>query len=259
MVVLPDQRFPVEGGAAAFDLFRPAGDGPFPLVVFVHGGGWISGDRTDYREEALWLAPHGYACACIDYRLAPLYPYPTPIADCQRFFSFAAQNAASLGIDTDDMTVFGNSAGGHLALMCGLCESVAGSGEPAVRPQSVVAVCAISDLRVPEQSNLPLSFTFLEQFMDGGYEGREEQWAAASPVCHLEHARGRFLIVHGTEDDVVPVDQSRSLVQRLTGLGTDVEFVELQGESHSFSWDGWSTIRSEALEFLKQGRSVRSR
>ena len=256
MVVLPDQRFPVEGGSLAYDLFRPAGDGPFPLVVFIHGGGWISGDRTDYRDEALWLAPQGYACACIDYRLAPLYPYPTPVADCQRFFTFVAANAGSLGIDSEDMTVFGNSAGGHLALMCGLSATVAGTSEPAVRPQSVVAVCAISDLRVPAESNLPLSFTFLEQFMDGGYEDREEAWAAASPVCHLEDARGRFLVVHGTEDDVVPIAQSRSLVQRLSGQGSDVEFVELQGEGHSFSWEGWSTIRQEALNFLKADQKV---
>ena len=121
MVVLPDQKYPVEGGELGFDFFRPEGEGPFPLVVFLHGGGWISGDRTMYRDEAIWLAPQGFACACINYRLAPLYPFPVPVADCQAFVRFARTNHETLAIDPNQITAMGNSAGGHLALMLGLC------------------------------------------------------------------------------------------------------------------------------------------
>lgn len=256
-MVLRDQKYPVEGGSLSFDLIRPNGEGPFPLVVFLHGGGWISGDRTMYRDEAVWLAPQGYACACIEYRLAPLYPFPTPVADAQAFVQFARSNAAELAIDPEQITAMGNSAGGHMALMLGLCPNRLDATDATIEPvNSVVAICPISDMEAPTDVHFPIAMSFLEQFMDGPYSGNEETWRRASPVSYLDQCRGRFLVLHGSDDDVVPVDQSRRLFERMRALECDIKYVELPGEMHSFTYPGWERIRSEVLAFLPQSKSV---
>lgn len=253
MVVMPAQKYPVQDGSLSFDYFRPDGDGPFPLVVFLHGGGWISGDRTMYRDEAIWLVPQGYACACIDYRLAPLYPFPTPVADCQAFIRYVREGAQALAVDPNRITAMGNSAGGHLALMLGLCpRDLDRNGAAAERVNSVVDICGIADLRNPQVEHFPISMSFLEQFMDGGYQGREELWTEASPMTYLDEGQGRYLILHGTEDDVVPVSQSERLAEQLTTKGLPNRFVPLQGEMHSFTHSGWNQIRTEYTQFLSQ-------
>ncbi len=251
MVVLRDQRYPIEGGSLAYDFIRPEGDGPFPFMVFLHGGGWISGDKTMYRDEAVWLAAKGFACACIDYRLAPLYPFPKPVADCQAFLSFARSSASELAIDCDRITALGNSAGGHLALMLGLAPMRFDSKDSlAERANSVVSICGISDLTDPEGAHFDIAMPFLTQFMDGPFEGREEEWRRASPVTYIDHAQGRYLIMHGTDDDVVPLLQSQKLADALKAKGALTTFVPLPGEMHSFTIEGWDQIRRHYLEFV---------
>lgn len=259
MVVLRDQKYPVEGGSLSFDLIRPNGEGPFPLVVFLHGGGWISGDRTMYRDEAVWLAPQGYACACIEYRLAPLYPFPTPVADAQAFVQFAKANAAELAIDPEQITAVGNSAGGHMALMLGLCPTMLNATDATIDPvNSVAAICPICDMEAPADVHFPIAMTFLEQFLDGPYSGNEETWRRASPMSYARPTDTRFLIVHGSDDDVVPVDQSRRMAATLEEHRCDVEYIEMPGEMHSFTYPGWERIRGELVRFLSQSASVRA-
>lgn len=252
MVILRDQNYPVDGAMLSFDFIRPDGEGPYPLVIFLHGGGWISGDKTMYRDEAIWLTGHGFACACIEYRLAPLYPFPIPVADCQAFVKFAREITPVLAIDPNNITAIGNSAGGHLALMLGLCETSFGEDKGAAeRVNAVVDICGIADMGDPSDVHYPLAMQFLEQFMDGGYEGRENVWSAASPLNYVSQAQGRFLIIHGAEDEVVPVTQSRRISEGLSAKGVPCKYVELPGESHSFSYPAWEKIRFEYLNFLK--------
>lgn len=251
MVVLRDQRYPVDGGILSFDFIRPDGEGLFPLVVFLHGGGWISGDKTMYREEAVWMASKGFACACIEYRLAPLYPFPVPVADCQAFVRFARQTSPALAVDPARIYAMGNSAGGHLALMLGMCpESFGDTIDGDCRVNAVVAVCPITDMSNPDLSADNLSLQFLEQFMDCPFTGNEARWRKASPSSYVNLAQGRYLLVHGDSDDIVPVSQSRDLASHLEACGHHVRYVELPGESHSFSYGAWMTIRETAFEFL---------
>src|SRR5436190_24123355 len=82
-----------------YDFLRPAAPGIHPLIVFIHGGGWISGDRTDFRTVADVFVKQGYAAALIQYRLAPLHPFPAAVEDVQAFVRYARENAEELGID----------------------------------------------------------------------------------------------------------------------------------------------------------------
>lgn len=251
-----DQPFAVKGGELLFDLIGPDTDERVPLVIFLHGGGWISGDKTMYREEAAWLANQGIAAACPSYRLAPLYPFPTPVADCQAFVNHVRANSGRFGVDTDQLFVIGNSAGGHLALMLGLASQNFNSGEQFETVKNVVSICGISNLCDTSSLDFQLSLTFAQQFMDCPYDENPELWKSASPIQYAPQAEGRFLLIHGTADDVVPFEQSQELFDALQTSKASSKLVKLDGESHSFTYPGWEAIRMNYLEFLNQTSGV---
>lgn len=229
--------------ALLFDLVLPDGDGPFPLLVFLHGGGWISGDRTMYAEEAEWFAAQGWACACIDYRLAPLHAYPAAYDDVVAFLRFIQERGTQFNISPDKIVLFGNSAGGHLAALAGL-------RNPEL-VQGVVCVSGISNLDHPEATHFAIAWSFVEQFMGGPYAGSESLYKEASPILHVSSGAPQLLVIHGTSDDVVPCEQSEKLARALSEVGASSRYLPLPGEGHSFTWEGWTRIREETLAFLR--------
>jgi acetyl esterase/lipase len=233
-----------------FDFTRPATAAPAPLLVFVHGGGWISGDLTMYADEAVWAAEQGMASACISYRLAPLHTFPAAVADVQAFMRHAATASKELGIDPTRVVVVGNSAGGYLAAMAGLCPHDFGTDGAAVRPSAVVSLSGISDLRDPDMASEPIAMTFVEQFMGGTFAELQESYGLASPVAYVDRGSPPFLVVHGDDDEIVPVAQSRQLVAALRAAGVETTYHELPGEGHSYSYPAWLGIRDLILEFV---------
>ncbi|MES1228133.1 MAG: alpha/beta hydrolase [Armatimonadota bacterium] len=251
MFALRDQCYdPALPRARVFDFFRPDTEEAVPLIVLIHGGGWISGEKLVYRDEALWLAQQGYAAACISYRLAPLNPFPAAVEDVQSFIRFARSGEHEFNIDPERIVAFGNSAGGHLACMAGLCETEIGTDKLAERPNSVVSLCGITDIRGYEKTHFPISFSFVEQFMGGPERDDPELYAQASPLTHVTETAPPFIIVHGTDDEVVPVDQSRALYSSLCSAGIPAQLHEFGGEGHSFTFEAWLRIRELTLELL---------
>lgn len=250
VIALRDQCYdPALPRARSYDFFRPDTDEAVPVVVLVHGGGWISGDKRDYHPEAIWLANQGYAAACVSYRLAPLHPFPAAVQDIQAFLRYVT-TARHLNVDPSRVVTFGNSAGGHLACMAGLCRQDLATAQPAVLPAAVVSLCSITDVRGYEASHFPIAFSFLEQFLGGPERGRERVYAAASPVFHANEDAPPFLIVHGTDDEVVPVQQSRGLYSALCAHGVPAQLLEFEGEGHNYTYDAWLRIRELTLELL---------
>ena len=103
------------------DFYWPAtGDAPFPVALYVHGGGWTEGDNTENGEKYIEaLTTKGVAVAAVNYRLAPEYQFPAMIEDVKCAVRYVRANATELGIDPDRIGAFGGSAGGHLSLMMG--------------------------------------------------------------------------------------------------------------------------------------------
>ena len=243
MIVRPDQVYAEPDGVPLrFDFFRKQSTDILPLVICIHGGGWISGSKEDVREVALLLASSGYAVACPNYRLAPLHPYPAAIDDIQAFVKAARANAAEWNIDANQIAAFGHSAGGHLASMAGL------TGEEKV--DAVIATSAITDLTAPREQHFAISWSFLEEFMGAPYEGNEPRYIEASPVSHVKRGAPPFLIIHGEMDDIVPVAQSESLANKLAESGVRHTFHRLPNELHSYSIDAWLKVEREVLSFL---------
>lgn len=248
MIVRPDQVYAKpEGIPLRFDLFRPDGDEPIPLVVCIHGGGWISGSKEDYRDVAIRLAEAGFASACLNYRLAPLHPFPAAVEDILSFVSLAVTSGESWGIDPQRIATLGNSAGGQLAAMAGLIPAF--KGEPG--PAAVVDISGLNDLTRPREQHFPISWSFLEEFIGVPYEGNEDLYRQASPISYVTPDAPRFLVIHGEQDDVVPLEQSETLVAELKEHGVHYRFEKLSGESHSFSPQGWMKIERLFVDFLE--------
>jgi len=235
-----------------FDLLAPESDRPLPLVVCIHGGGWISGDKEDMDDIVSLFASNGYAAAAPQYRLAPLYPFPAAIIDCLNFIRYAREQATKLNIDPRKIASFGNSAGGHLASMVGVVDKFPQEPPETLsgRVQAVVDLCGISDINDPRVHHNPIAWSFLEQLMEVPYEGNEEKFRLASPVSHVDRHSAPFLIIHGEDDDVVPIDQSEKMAAALRGNEVPVAFVRMPGEGHAFSQHAWPFLAQTALEFL---------
>jgi acetyl esterase/lipase len=247
VIAIIDQPFREVGGVELrFDLFRPDSEEVLPLIVCLHGGGWISGCKEDMREIAVSLANAGFAAATPTYRLAPLHPYPAAVEDVRAFVRFAREQASAWLIDADRIGSVGNSAGGHLSSMLGL------SAEPLEQVNAVVDICGLADLTRPNEQHLPISWGFLEQFMGVPYDGNEALWQSASPLWQLRERLPPFYVIHGTEDDVVPVAQSDLFVAALKRLDNTVEYLRISGEDHNFSGGSFGTIERGYISFFRE-------
>jgi acetyl esterase/lipase len=236
------------------DLWVPAGDAPAPLVVWVHGGGFMFGDRRHLPEtlrpnqvfDALLAA--GLAVATIDYRHALEAPFPAQLHDAKAAVRYLRAHADDLGISTARIGVMGESAGGHIAALVGLTahradlEGTHGVVGPSSAVDVVVDWYGVSDLTtMPRMTPPPHIVAKLEPVMrtppeDHLLAGIDEATAAdASPVTHVTAGAPPFLLVHGTTDWLVPYAQSEQLEAALTAAGVPVRLVPVQGAEHIFT------------------------
>ena len=105
------------------DLYTPANlKDPAPLIIYIHGGGWMGGNKAVGRVIASAMAAQGYVSATVGYRLAPKARFPAQVQDVRNAVRFFRANATKYGIDSQRVGAFGHSAGGHLSLMLGLMD-----------------------------------------------------------------------------------------------------------------------------------------
>lgn len=215
---------------------------PAPLVLLLHGGSWSGGAPASLHAEMLALARLGYTAAAVEYRLtqAPRNVFPAAISDVRCALRTLRRRADEYHIDPARVAVMGYSAGGHLASLLGTGADVAGldsacgdaDGEP-VRVHAVVSYAGPQDLRVNgpytrEQAEIVTNFL-------GVFPGDDPRVAAlASPIVHVSAGDPPFLLIHGPEDDLVPVDHPRRMAAALRQVGTPATLLELPGVGHAF-------------------------
>jgi acetyl esterase/lipase len=249
------------------DLWVPAGDGPAPLVVWVHGGGFMFGDRPEtFRPNQVFdaLLDAGLAVATIDYRHALEAPFPAQLLDAKAAVRYLRAFADELGISTERIGAMGESAGGHLVAALGLTthradlEGTHGVVGPSSAVDVVVDWYGISDLSTMPRHTLPAEIaaklppelvTPPEDQLTRGLEG--EALADASPITHVTPDAPPFLLVHGTADWLVPYSQSEALHAALTEAGVEARLVPVEGAQHIFDGhddvDGLVTLSVEYL------------
>jgi len=215
----------VDGQDLEMDIYYPAAGGPWPGLVFVHGGGWTEGDKAPLPVNP---AAGGYLAASINYRLYPAYRFPAMIEDVKCAIRYLRAHAAAYNLDPERIALVGHSAGGHLAALAGLADESAGwdvgpYGDYSSRVQAVVEMSGPTDLtcQFPE---------WVEELKAGVFGA--EQWASASPVRYVRPDAPPFLIVHGDGDAAVPVEQAHLLHDALLKANAPSELVIMQNAGH---------------------------
>jgi acetyl esterase/lipase len=199
------------------------------------------------------LTREGFAAATIDYRLAPRFTYPAAIDDVEAFLYYARSNADVLNFDPRRVASFGNSAGGYLALMAGIrSESPLTEHRPMEKTNLIVSICGITDISNPHVDHLPISWSFIEQFMGSPFRGNEAKYAEASPIHHVSAEDVPVMLIHGTDDDIVPISQAYDFAAKLEEYKVPHEVLVLEGEGHSFTFEGWQRLFSAAVDFMNR-------
>lgn len=239
----PDQAFTVTSdvtytqgalGALKADVYIPLGKGPFPGVVFIHGGGWKNGDRNQMIKLIKALAEDGYACFTIEYDVDPVH-FPASFHESLDAVRFFRAHAAEYRLDPHQVAVAGSSAGGELAALVALNPSGSVPGKataaPAMEPvQAALIFNGALDLTGPGTS----TSTSVEDYLGGKCAEMADTCRAASPLYQVHAGAPPFYVGHGNQDQMVPFSQAEAFTAALKKAGVPVEFYVADGGKHTY-------------------------
>jgi acetyl esterase/lipase len=244
------------------DIYLPANAAgkKLPLIIFVHGGGWLVNDKyadIGYMTKTVAeITSSGYALASIDYRFSTQAVFPAQIQDCNRAVSFLYDNADKYGFDKKRFAVMGFSAGGHLASLLGL--SLNNNVKDFAMPGKINAfsIKAVVDFYGPAELIL-FPGADNEKSPEGILIGaapleRPDLAKAASPVTYVDKNDPPFLIIHGEKDDLVSPRQSRLLSSWLNAVGVQNELIMVKDAPHFGAMFDADDIRTKVMGFLKK-------
>ncbi len=234
------------------DASVPQGTGPFPAVIIVHGGGFTSGNKQVYVTPMFEpLTRAGFVWFSIDYRLAPQYRFPAAVEDLDRAIEYVKMHAAEYKVDARRIALLGESAGGHLVSYAGT------QTDPKWRVAAVVAFYAPHDLMgeiemrqrqgvAPAAMQAFLGFTSLDA-------AAEKRLGEASPISHVHPRMPPYLLVHGTNDELVDYQQSVKMCARLRQAGGSCEIYTVQGGGHGMmGWEKTPAYKQKVVSWLQQ-------
>lgn len=252
--VKQDVQFTRDPVSLHLDAHVPAGKGPFPAVILVHGGGWTAGSKTANFVVPLFetLNQTGFTWFTIDYRLAPQYPYPAAVTDVESAIRFVKQRAAEYKVDPKRIALMGESAGAHLVNLVGARNQA---------PTDVAAVVAFYG---------PIDMVdFCKRFegkpvpdsLKGFFEITEWNDAAAtklreaSPATYINRRTPPFLFVHGTKDEAVPYQQSVMAMELFKKAGIPSDLITVEDGIHGvINWEKdpkYQGYKAPTIEWLQ--------
>lgn len=247
-----DMHYPEPPGTATAEL---------PVVVWVHGGGWISGRSSDIGNYLRILASRGVVAVAVEYTIAPGGKYPVPVEQVNRALGFLEQNANELHIDPARIVLAGDSAGAQIAGQVALLDSQPGyarrvgipRGLDAARVRGVLLNCGIYDLDLAPGTrlhrwflrNVLWSYSGSRNFRD------DDRFRLASIHNEIDHRFPPVFITAGNRDPLLP--HSERLAEKLTGLGVPVDALLFPpdhepGLDHEYQFDLDLPEGREALE-----------
>lgn len=198
------------------DLYIPEGNGPFPIALCIHGGGWSAMDRYSFAGVAEFMCSLGFAAFNIEYRLLGTAPWPACGDDCLSAANFLLNyNADEYNLQTDKLFVVGGSAGGHLSLMTGM-------RLPREKVSGIVSLAGITCLELLKKSTGfrvdPVKFW--------GHEPSEEEIKSASPIEIVTPEMAPILCTHCSGDVVVSIEHGSTFIDHCKEIGADAELFE---------------------------------
>ena len=237
--ITPDVVYSTANGYdAMLDLYLPReGAGPWPTLIFIHGGGWVGGSK---EASTLMLLPYlemGMAVVNVEYRLARFSLAPAAVADCRCALRWVHANAKQYGFDTSKLVVTGNSAGGHLALTTGTMpksagfdyECTVGSPDAELNVAAVVNWYGITD--VVDLLSGPNQKSYAVRWL-GSLPNREAVAKRASPIHYVRPGLAPILTIHGDADPTVPYQHAVNLHKALDKAKVKNKLVTVPGGKH---------------------------
>ncbi|HTM53652.1 MAG TPA: alpha/beta hydrolase [Pirellulales bacterium] len=243
------------GDELKLDLALPKDvSGKRPCILWIHGGAWRGGSKSEFEGPLRASAKAGYVAATISYRLVPKSIFPAQVEDSKCAVRWLRANADSLGIDPERIGVVGSSAGAHLALMLGAMNDEDGlqgeGGSPGVssRVRAVVSFAGPTDLTLPFPD---ASKNLLADFIGGPQAEKMEVARRASPITYVDSSDPPMLLFQGTVDPLVPHAQAIAMAEALTKAGVPARVELMVGEGHGWPKQHDRVMRA-TFEFLGQ-------
>lgn len=253
-----------EDGPLALDLYIPRdrGEAPAPVVVWLHGGGWVSGDRRAVSKPLMHeLTDRGYVVAAPSYRLATVAPFPAQIHDVKAAVRFLRANAVALGLDPERIGITGGSSGGHLAALAGTTHGVVALegdvGGEALAAYSSEVAAVVSWFGPTDLTDFDVDGTgseiewMLESLVGGEISESGQALRDASPLFWVSGDAAPMMHVHGTLDPVVPFEQSVRMDEALGAAGVESLLRPVEGAGHGTGGDfETDVLEREAVDFF---------
>ncbi len=227
-------------------------DGRAPVLLQVHGGAWVIGNKDQQAMPLMaHMAERGWVCVAINYRLSPRSTWPDHIVDVKRAIAWIKANIADHGGDPDFVAITGGSAGGHLSSLAALSANEP-EWQPGFEDVDTSVVAAVPFYGVYDWTNRDgTGLAGMEDFigknvMKTRIDDDRETWDKASTMTWVGPDAPPFMVVHGANDTLVPVEQARSFVAMLRAESKEpVVYAELPGAQHAFEvFDSRRTLAS---------------
>lgn len=238
------------------DMARPkTGEGPFPAIVCIHGGGFRAGNRQGYDGLCIKLAEQGYVAVTVTYRLAPKYQFPAAVYDVKAAVRWLRANAAKYKIDPHRIATTGGSAGGHLAQFLAVTADVkefegdGGNPDQSSRVACVVNYFGPSDFTKSYGKSVDAA-EVLPLFLGGNLEQARHKHIISSPLYWVTPNAAPTLCIHGTQDKYVAHEQAVWLVDKLKAADVEAELLTLQGAGHGFKGKDAETADKAMFDFF---------
>lgn len=251
-----ETRFDVEyartqGSSLKLDAYLPNGTGSFPAAIIVHGGGYTGGDkRKNVAPLFDPLVKAGFTVFSISYRLAPKHRHPAPVEDIRSAIQYVRSHAKEYKVDSQRIVLIGESAGGSLASLVGA------QNNPDAQVAAVISFYAAYDqeARTRQAGKLADSHKLyfgLTELNDQAYQTLRE----ASALHYVKKGLPPFLLLHGTEDQVVAIEQSVMMCERLKNAGNRCDLITVKGAGHGINgaeWEKHSVYKEKMIDWLKK-------
>lgn len=226
------------------DFYRPVMevDGGLPVVLLVHGGGWAENDNRYHMVRMIdQLVRSGFAVFNVGYRLAPTYQFPAPVDDLLEAVKWLKSHENERGIDMQQTSFFGYSAGGHLAELAAMREMPEG-----VKLKAVVAG------GTPHFMRLDPDFPLVQDFMGHVWQDDPDRYRDATPVDRVSEDFPPVFIYHGAKDSLVPRQHVDKWEARLGELGVENEVYWVKGRGHIGTFLLPRKAVHKAVEFMRK-------
>jgi len=246
---------------AKLDLYQPTNaSGPVPTLIYIHGGGWVGGDRQAAFFNTMPYLEMGWAVVNVSYRLARVSLAPAAVEDCRCALRWVISKAKDYNLDVNKLVVTGNSAGGHLALTTGMLPASAGLERQCPGNEELMVAAIINWYGITDVGDLlegPNMKTYAVTWLSS-LINRQEIAKRVSPLEYVRPGLPPILTIHGDADPTVPYSHGTRLHEALNKAGVPNQLLTIPGGKHGgFTRDETLKIFATIQQFLQKHNLVK--